>query len=278
MPGWFQRVRADMHPMSWPVILSLAGHITVFALLILLMGSARPLTEPPEKSGIAVSFAPPAAQPVAALAAPEPAHPLTPPDAAVPPPPEETVPPVPPPPTPVAAEEPVIPLPPQETVTAEAPPAPPPKPVVPRKPKYVVRRQETAPPSLPVLPRYATPVPALAAAQPFAGLTARPAAASVPGPDPSLSYRALISAWLERHKYYPDSARERGEEGSAGLRFRIDRFGHVIDFALYRSTGYTDLDQGVEAMMNGAQLPPFPPGMAMSEIEVSVRIGFELTR
>jgi hypothetical protein len=31
-------------------------------------------------------------------------------------------------------------------------------------------------------------------------------------------------------------------------------------------------------MMNGAQLPPFPPGMKVREIEVSVRIGFNLTR
>jgi protein TonB len=100
----------------------------------------------------------------------------------------------------------------------------------------------------------------------------------VPGPDPAVNYRALISAWLESHKRYPESARERGEEGSIGLRFRIDRYGRVIGYALLNGTGYPDLDQGVQEMMNGAQLPPFPPSMTMSQIEVSVRIGFNLTR
>jgi periplasmic protein TonB len=283
MPGWFQRVRARMRPMGWPVILSLVGHIGVLVLLVLLLGNASPPPEPLEKSGIAVSFAPLAAQSVAALAAPEPVRPLAPPDATAAPP-EETVPPLPAPQAPAAAETPVVPLPPQQTVTAETPPPPPPKPLVPRKPKYEGRRQETVPPSLPVLPRYAPAPPALAATRPFVGpaaagaAMARPAAASVPGPDPSVNYRALISAWLESHKHYPDSARERGEEGSVGLRFRVDRFGRVIDYALLNSTGYADLDQGVEQMMNGAQLPPFLPGMAMSEIEVSVRVGFSLTR
>ena len=42
-------------------------------------------------------------------------------------------------------------------------------------------------------------------------------------PDAATSYRVMISAWLEGHKRYPESARQRGEEGSAPLRFRIDR-------------------------------------------------------
>jgi outer membrane biosynthesis protein TonB len=50
--------------------------------------------------------------------------------------------------------------------------------------------------------------------------------APVPGPDATASYRVMISAWLESHKHYPESARERGEEGIAALRFRIDRSGH----------------------------------------------------
>jgi protein TonB len=88
----------------------------------------------------------------------------------------------------------------------------------------------------------------------------------------------MISAWLEAHKRYPDSARERGEEGGVKLRFRVDRFGRVLDYRLLESTGYADLDAGIDQMMRGAQLPPFPAGMAQSQIEVSVKLRFKLTR
>ena len=88
----------------------------------------------------------------------------------------------------------------------------------------------------------------------------------------------MISAWLEAHKRYPDSARERGEEGGVKLRFRVDRFGRVLDYRLLESTGYADLDGGIDQMMRGAQLPPFPAGMTQSQIEVSVKLRFKLTR
>jgi periplasmic protein TonB len=85
----------------------------------------------------------------------------------------------------------------------------------------------------------------------------------------------MISAWLESHKRYPASARERGEEGSTALRFRIDR--RVVDYS-YASTGYADLDAGLDEMLRGAQLPPFPPGMTASRIEVTLTMRFNLTR
>jgi hypothetical protein len=33
--------------------------------------------------------------------------------------------------------------------------------------------------------------------------------------------QARRQTWLESHKCYPESARERDKEGSAGLRFRL---------------------------------------------------------
>ena len=92
----------------------------------------------------------------------------------------------------------------------------------------------------------------------------------------SAGYRALLSEWLERHKRYPASARENGEEGRAVLRFVIDRDGRVTDFAIVESTGHPDLDAALENMMRGATLPPFPPGMDQPSIAVSVAIRFSL--
>jgi periplasmic protein TonB len=112
-----------------------------------------------------------------------------------------------------------------------------------------------------------------------------PQMASIPNPAPpppaatiSPDYRTLLSGWLESHKRYPEDARQRGEEGRAVLRFRVDRYGRVLDYAVVSSTGFADLDRSVEAMMRGATMPPFPPSMTMPEIEVSVTIRFGLSR
>ena len=102
--------------------------------------------------------------------------------------------------------------------------------------------------------------------------------ATVPGPDPAANYGAMISAWLESHKYYPESARQRGEEGGVKLRFRVDRFGRVLGYRLLESTGYPDLDAGIDQMMRGAQLPPFPAEMTQPQIEVQVKLRFNLRR
>jgi protein TonB len=97
-----------------------------------------------------------------------------------------------------------------------------------------------------------------------------------PSTEVSPGYRALLGAWLESHKRYPESARERGEEGRAVLQFAVDRSGRIIDFAVIRSSGYPDLDAAVESMMRGVSLPPFPADMTQSSIRVSVAIRFSL--
>lgn len=118
---------------------------------------------------------------------------------------------------------------------------------------------------------------------PLTNQAAPPQVASIPQPAPppptvSADYRTLLSGWLESHKHYPEDARQRGEEGRAVLRFRIDRYGRVLDYAVVSSTGYADLDRAVENMMRGATMPPFPPSMPQPEIEVSVTIRFGLAR
>jgi protein TonB len=105
-----------------------------------------------------------------------------------------------------------------------------------------------------------------------------PAPAPRPAPTVSPGYRSLLSAWLESHKRYPESARARGEEGRAVLRFRVDRSGRVLNYALAASTGFADLDAAIDGMMRGATLPPFPADMAASDVEVSVTVRFSLTR
>ena len=209
-----------------------------------------------------------------------PAPPALPTQAAAVTPPERTVAATEPAPAPVP-EFPV--LPPDQTAAVTAPP-PRRKPVVREPPKHVTQRterpREPASEPTPASPRFAELPPAgiggaqYPAAQPAAAAVGP---APVPRPDAAASYQAVISAWLESHKRYPESARQRGEEGNAALRFRIDRSGRVLDYS-YASTGYPDLDAGLDEMLRGAQLPPFPPGMAASRIEVSLMMRFNLTR
>jgi protein TonB len=137
--------------------------------------------------------------------------------------------------------------------------------------------RQTAPPSL-APPAYSAasqlaslPPPAASPHAPISATPAAPAAIST-------EYRQALSFWLEHNKIYPDTARQRGEEGTALLRFQIRRDGYVLAHQLTRSTGHIALDEAVERMMRGARLPPFPASMTQAEIAVSVPIRFSLNR
>jgi protein TonB len=99
-----------------------------------------------------------------------------------------------------------------------------------------------------------------------------PAAPATISPD----YRASLVGWIEAHRHYPESARDRGEEGEVLLRFHIERSGRVLDVAVVGISGHPDLDEAALAMMRGAVLPPFPPSMPQPSIVVAVPILFSL--
>jgi protein TonB len=250
--------------------LSVAGHAICVALLILLPSTLPPPPEPPLTGGIQVAFEPlpkPEEPPVQAETPPSPAIEPPPPEPEPPPPPEE----------PVAATEPPPPIEVPAPVVEPPPPPTPPKPEVKPLPKPAVRRVDRPPTRAAAASAPSQPAPA-AVAPPQTAYAPTPVPAPVPSVEVSPGYRALLSAWLESHKRYPDSARQRGEEGRAVLRFVIDRGGRVLDFAVAQSTGHPDLDASLEEMMRGAVLPPFPAGMTQPRIDVSVTIRFSLAR
>ena len=256
-----------MSEIRLPLGVSVAGHAVCLVLLILLLPARMPpVPEPLATGGVEVVFAPlpkppePSSQP--------PTQPET------PPPPEME--PVPPPDEPVAAIEPPQPAPEVPSPVVEPPPSPaPPKPIVKPPPKPVRRHLEQAAPS--PTPTSSQPTPAAIAA-PQTAYAPTPVPAPVPSSEVSPGYRALLSAWLDSHKRYPDSARQRGEEGRAILRFAVDRSGRVLSFAVAQSSGFPDIDASIEEMMRNATLPPFPAGMTQQRIDVSVTIRFSLAR
>jgi len=281
-----------------PLALSLTAHAIILAALLLLPAATPSVAPPLANGGIEVAFAPSLPQPETPPPAPQPvkAQPAPPPPPPPPPlPPPQVAPTPPPPPPPVAAIEPP-PAPEAEVVVPEPlllPP--PPKPPVPPPRREMVRRIErpvrpverqhptfAAVPPAPVEPA----LPAMPYRQPASAPTKQaalaPARVRPPAPAASTAvsrgYEALLGEWLNSHKRYPESARERGEQGRAVLHFAVERSGRVTQFAVIKSSGYPDLDAGLEEMMRGAELPPFPADMPRSSISVSVAIRFSLER
>ncbi len=129
--------------------------------------------------------------------------------------------------------------------------------------------------SRPNAPAIARPEPALPGP---AGEPVKAPHAAVPTAVPEVSpgWSAAIGAWLQSHKVYPEAARARGEEGSATVRFTIDREGRVLAFAILQGTGFTNLDEAVGQLLRGARLPGFPAGMTQAEVSVTVRVRYTL--
>ncbi len=122
----------------------------------------------------------------------------------------------------------------------------------------------------------AAPSPAPRTEQPAspAPTAAAPSAPAPSRPDPS--WQGALSAWLQAHKHYPEAARQRGEEGTAAVRFTVARDGHVVSATVARSSGVPALDAAAVAMFKDAHVPPFPPSMQQAEITVTLALHYAL--
>jgi periplasmic protein TonB len=88
-------------------------------------------------------------------------------------------------------------------------------------------------------------------------------------PRMSLSaYGALVSAEVNRHKFYPPDARGAGAFGNVGVVFTIGPAGTVISHSITRSSGNAAIDAAVHAMMAAVQLPAPPGGHFLGSIVI----------
>lgn len=204
---------------------------------------------------------------------------------------------------PVETVKPVEPVKPVETVkvrdetrpvkAAEVPPPPPPpvKPVVkkPEPPKPVEpapQQVARAEPSPSPAPAESAPAPSVAGSAGQSGTQASSnagpatsASQSAGGgmPGSSADYLALVQAWLERHKEYPRRAQLRRIEGTAVLRFVMDREGKLVSYRLERGSGHSVLDEAVREMIERASpFPPLPPEIQQANLELVVPVSFYL--
>lgn len=156
-------------------------------------------------------------------------------------------------------------------------PAPPPK------PKPIMRRPAPPPPPQPPREQAVVEVPPQPTDQPPQQVAVAPPAQvnSAPrvavNPDAESNYYAQLLAWLEKNKEYPRRAQLRRMEGVAHLRFVIDERGRVMSHKIERSSGHDTLDDAVERMIAKASpLPPIPPALGKSRLDVVVPVQFFL--
>jgi len=91
---------------------------------------------------------------------------------------------------------------------------------------------------------------------------------------------AELSAYVERHKRYPDQAAQNNEEGDSTISIVVGRDGHVFgrDVDLIRRSGSQFLDMGLLSMFRDKKLPPFPPGAPHDRETIQITMHYYLIR
>ena len=150
-------------------------------------------------------------------------------------------------------------------------PKPKPKPKPDPEPEPAVVQKPTQPAVQQLAARAAAPVqPSAAAAAPSAADVARVSAAKV-------TWRGLLQAHLQKFHKYPRAAQRRNIEGTALIRFRMDRHGKVLSYAIERSSEHEVLDEAALAMLDRAQpLPPLPDEVPGQSIELIIPATFNI--
>lgn len=92
-----------------------------------------------------------------------------------------------------------------------------------------------------------------------------------------LSWHDRILSHLNQRKNYPAAARNRRQQGICYIRFSVNRDGVVLNSRLYRSSGYSELDNETLTMIRRAQPLPKPPADIHGEqFELVVPVEFFL--
>lgn len=112
-------------------------------------------------------------------------------------------------------------------------------------------------------------------------LPAAPAPVTSPArqtaPQTQKDYYSKLKAYLDRYKRYPHAARLRREQGVVQVKFNLNRDGHILSYAVVKSSGFAALDEEAQSLMARAgRLPPFPDDMTEERLEVHLPIAFSM--
>jgi periplasmic protein TonB len=110
---------------------------------------------------------------------------------------------------------------------------------------------------------------------PPAPVTAKPVKAAAPNVE--ASWVTNVVQQLQRQRRYPAAARSRKEEGTVVLSFSVDRSGHVLSRTIAQSSGHTELDEEVMALVMRAEpLPSFPASMPQQKVDLTLPMRFTI--
>ncbi len=95
--------------------------------------------------------------------------------------------------------------------------------------------------------------------------------------DESALFKTMVRTKIERAKFYPRWARQRGFEGVVGVQFVIKPDGNVIGLKVVRPCHCDVLNKAAcEAIMKAAPFHPMPKYMENQEMAMEIDIGFKL--
>jgi protein TonB len=100
--------------------------------------------------------------------------------------------------------------------------------------------------------------------------------AHVVGPGGTADYLALLSEFIEEHKYYPEGAAANGEEGTATVQLTVARDGTVKALHLDASSGSSLLDAAWMAVFRDNRLPAFTDDMPGAQQTFTLSLNYEL--
>lgn len=275
-----------------PLAGSALAHILVLAIIILVRFVAVPV-KPPEEPSFAIEFEPDKSQ---TPGGPNPSKATETPQGVKAPEFHPTPTPAQPPPSPPQSEPRVDtgmpdfsqpPPPPEPAPEAEALPPPTPQPRrAPQRQRQTASRNPFANPmQFSLAPRQPRSLSAglqnsrsldLSAGPVVRGGRLQEAVAHVVGPGGQADYMALLSEFIEEHKYYPPSAAANGEEGSAVVQITVSRDGTVRSLRLAQSSGSSLLDAAWTAVFRDNRLPEFTDDMPQQQASFTLELNYEL--